>query len=175
MADEPQFESVVTDEMRQVIGVEGPPSTHELTTTSVRMFARAVGYSDPAFFDAAEAKQRGYRNLPAPPGYLGTPIFDPRHNDPTFGGPRDGGPRLRSPYTLVLNGGTEVEYTGLDICAGDRLTARTKMAHLTERYSAALGGPMLIQVSETTFTNQDGKVVAITRNTGISYGPKRED
>ena len=69
----------------------------------------------------------------------------------------------------MLNGGTDIEYTGEQICAGDTLTSATALASLQERWSGALGVPMLIQVSETTYTNQDGRVVAISRGTGISY------
>ena len=167
MADQ-QFESVITDEMRAMIGVKGEETVSELTTTSVRMFARSVGYVDPAFYDEGVARERGYRGLPAPPGYLGTPIFNPAESDPTFGGRRGAG-GFRSPYPLVLNGGTDIEYTGEQICAGDTLTSSTALASLNERWSGALGVPMLIQVSETTYTNQDGKVVAISRGTGISY------
>ena len=163
-----EFESVVTDEMRALIGVNGPETISELTTTSVRMFARSVGYVDPVFYDEAEAHERGFRSLPAPPGYLGTPIYNPADSDPTFGGRRGGG-GFRSPYPLVLNGGTDIEYTGEQICAGDTLTSSTALASLNERWSGALGVPMLIQVSETTYTNQDGKVVAYSRGTGISY------
>ncbi|MEE9278163.1 MAG: MaoC family dehydratase N-terminal domain-containing protein [Dehalococcoidia bacterium] len=175
MADESRFQSVITDEMRAKIGVEGEPQTHEVTTTGVRMFARAVGYDDPVYYDREVARAQGYRDLPAPPGFLGAPIFDPRESDPTFGVRRSSGPGVRSPYKLVLNGGTDVEYFDEGICAGDVLTARSKLDSLTERYSAALGGPMLIQVTATTYKNQDGKVVAVVRGTGISYGPKRDD
>ncbi len=167
MADQ-QFESVITDEMRDLIGKKGPETISELTTTSVRMFARSVGYVDPAFYDEAVARERGFRSLPAPPGYLGTPIYNPADSDPTFGGRRGGG-GFRSPYPLVLNGGTDIEYTGEQICAGDTLTSATALASLNERWSGALGVPMLIQVSETTYTNQHGAVVAISRGTGISY------
>ncbi|MYB22092.1 MAG: MaoC family dehydratase [Chloroflexi bacterium] len=167
MADQ-EFESAITDEMRALIGVKGPETISELTTTSVRMFARSVGYVDPAFYDEAVARERGFRSLPAPPGYLGTPIYNPAESDPTFGGRRGGG-GFRSPYPLVLNGGTDIEYTGEQICAGDTLTSATALASLNERWSGALGVPMLIQVSETTYTNQNGKVVAISRGTGISY------
>ena len=167
MADD-KFESVITDEMRALIGVKGAETVSELTTTSVRMFARSVGYVDPVFYDEAAARERGFRSLPAPPGYLGTPIFNPADSDPTFGGRRGSG-GFRSPYPLVLNGGTDIEYTGEQICAGDTLTSATALASLNERWSGALGVPMLIQVSETTYTNQDGKVVAISRGTGISY------
>lgn len=174
MADEPQFESVITDEMRAQIGVERAPVVHEVTSTSVRMFARAVGYDDPVYYDREEARKRGYRDLPVPPGYLGTPIFNPAGSDPTFGAPRGSQPGVRSPYKLVLNGGTDVQYLNDDICAGDVLTATAKLESLTERYSAALGGPMLIQVTATTCKNDAGTVVAVMRGTGISYGPKRD-
>ena len=167
MADDAQYESVITDEMRAMIGVEGGSTTSELTTTSVRMFARSVGYVDPVFYDIDAATQRGYRGLPAPPGYLGTPVYNPAESDPTFGGRRGQG--FRSPYPLVLNGGTDVEYFDEQICSGDVLTSATKLESLSERWSGALGVPMLIQVSATTYRNQDGKTVAIMRGTGISY------
>lgn len=174
MADEPEFESVLTDEMRALIGQPGEPVLSEVTTTSVRMFARAVGYEDPVFYEQEEARRRGFRDLPAPPGYLGTPIFNPATSDATSGQPRSTRVGFRSPYKLVLNGGTDVEYTGVPICAGDTLTGVSRLESLTERYSPALAGPMLVQVSATTYTNQNGEEVATVRGTGLSYGPKRE-
>ena len=175
MAETPEFESVVTDEMRAQIGVPREPVVCEVTTTGVRMFARAVGYTDAVYYDRAEAQRRGLRDLPAPPGYLGTPIFHPATADPTFGAPRATQAGVRSPYTLVLNGGTDVEYTGVDICAGDELTGVARLQSLTERYSPALAGPMLVQVTATTYTNQRGEVVATVRGTGLGYGPRRDD
>ena len=70
-----QFE--ITDEMRSVVGTQSPPWTYEVTTTSIRAFARGVGYTDPVYFDEEAAKAAGYRSLPAPPGYVGTPVFMP--------------------------------------------------------------------------------------------------
>ena len=49
----------ITDAMRAVIGVESPPWTHEVTTTSVRGFARGVGYTDRVYYDEAAAKAAG--------------------------------------------------------------------------------------------------------------------
>ncbi|MHB8576991.1 MAG: FAS1-like dehydratase domain-containing protein, partial [Dehalococcoidia bacterium] len=73
MAEE-SVSTVITQEMRDAIGVESEPSTSEIDKTSVRMFARAVGHTDPVFYDEDEAKRRGYRSLPAPPHYLGTRV-----------------------------------------------------------------------------------------------------
>lgn len=161
-------ESLITDEMRAEIGQESEPWICEVDKTAVRMFARAVGQTDPVFYDEEEAKKAGYRSLPAPPGYLGTPVFDPRTSDPTFGSRRGGkpSPQPSRPLKRVLNGGTEIEYMG-DICAGDVLTARSQISSLEERKGSI--GEMLITTTKTTYTNQDGKVVAVMTGTGIRY------
>ena len=55
-----------------------------------------------------------------------------------------------------------------DLCAGDTLTVVSKLAALDVRSSRSLG-KMLISTTETTYTNQDGKVVAIQRGQAIYY------
>ena len=74
----------ITDAMRAAIGKETAPWTYEVTTTSVRGFARGVGYTDPVYFDVEAARRAGYRHLPAPPTYLGTPVFIPGQSSDTF-------------------------------------------------------------------------------------------
>jgi acyl dehydratase len=161
-------ESLITDEMRAEIGKESEPWICEVDKTAVRMFARAVGHTDPVFYDEEAAKAAGYRSLPAPPGYLGTPVFDPRYSDSTFGGRRGGGPgpQPRRPLRRVLNGGTEIEYFD-DICAGDVLTATSHLSALEERKGSI--GEMLISTNKTVYKNQQGKVVAVFTGTGIRY------
>jgi acyl dehydratase len=151
-------QSVVTDEMRAQIGVESEPWTVEVDKTSVRMFARAVGYTDPIFYDEDFARSKGYRSLPAPPHYLGTPVFNPS-------APARRGPQLNIPYRRNLNGGTDIEYFDT-IVAGDILTATSKLTDLEE--TSGRLGPMLIVRNETVY-RRDGKVVAIQRGTGIRY------
>lgn len=159
--------SVITDEMRAAVGVEGPPMVLEVEKTNCRMFARAVGHKDPIFYDEAAAKARGYRSIVAPPGFLGTPIFNP---GASAGVPGEmGGRRFSVPYKRVLNGGTEYEYFPENdvICAGDTITARSKIAGFEETTGSL--GPMLITRRETTYTNQHGKVVAKMYGTVIQY------
>lgn len=172
MADD---ESLITDEMRATIGKRGDVTISEVDKLQVRMFARSVGHVDPIYYDEDAAKAAGYRSLPCPPGYLGTPIYDPRYNDPTFGGRRGGGggpmggagPQPRRQLKRILNGGTEIEYFD-DICAGDVLESVGYVSDIQERKGGI--GEMLITTSKTEYKRQsDGKVVAIMTGTGIRY------
>ncbi len=160
-----QFE--LTDAMRAAVGVPTPPWPLEVTTTSVRAFARGVGYTDPVYFDVAAARKAGYRSLPAPPTYLGTPVFIPGQSDDTFSAPRSGRPAIQHGLKGLLDGGTETEYFDA-ICAGDTLTIVAQITALDVRSSPTLG-KMLIATTESTFTNQDGKVVARQRGQAIYY------
>ena len=157
----------LTDQMRAAIGNESPAWTYEVTTTSVRAFARGVGYTDPVYYDVAAAKQAGYRSLPAPPTYLGTPVFLPGRSSDTFSGPVSSRRGLQHGLKGLLDGGTETTYFG-DICAGDTLTVVSKIAALDVRVSPSLG-KMLLMTTETTYTNQLGQRVAQQRGQAIFY------
>ncbi len=153
--------SVVSDEMRALLGVEGPETTLEVTSTGCRLFARAVGHTDAAFYDRDVARSRGYRDLLAPPGFLGTPVYRPGMRDDV-----DRGPGLKLPYKRVLNGGTTYEYVE-PVCAGDVLTSRSRICDFQEREGSI--GPMLIVYRETTYRRPGGEVVARVRGNVIHY------
>ena len=157
----------LTDEMKSKIGWESASWTYEVTTTSVRAFARGVGYTDPVYFDIEAAKKAGYRNLPAPPSYLGTAVFIPGKSDDTFSGPPGSFPDVKHGLTGLLDGGTETEYFDT-ICAGDILTGIGRLAALDVKESKNLG-KMLVMSSEMIMKNQQGKVVAIQRGQAIFY------
>jgi hypothetical protein len=158
----------LTDEMKAVVGVESDPWPVELTTTSVRAFARGVGYTDAKYYDLDTAKGEGYDTLPAPPCYLGTPVFIPGKSDATFSGPRNTGPGLKHGLKGLLDGGTEVVYER-PLKAGDRLFMRSKVSNLEVKESKGLG-KMLVVTSEQTFTEQDsGEVVMRTFAQAIYY------
>jgi len=149
----------LTDEMKAAVGQETGRTTYEVTTQGSRTFARAVGYTDEKYYDEAAAKTLGYTGLPAAPGFLGMPVFNPK------GGAR--AETFKNPFTRRLNGGTEVEPIE-QVYGGDVLEAVSRITSL--ELAAGRLGQMLIQSSETVYTREsDGTVVAKTRCTGISY------
>ncbi len=151
----------LTDEMKAAIGRPGPATTYEVTTLGIRTFGRAVGYKNPIYFDEAAAKAKGHRGLVAPPGYLGMPVFDPNRQEAARR------PDFQTPFKRNLNGGTEVEPIE-HVYAGDVLDAVTTLTNL--ELTRGRLGQMLVRTSETVYTRKsDGKVVAKTRGTGLSY------
>jgi hypothetical protein len=158
-----EVETLITDEMRNSVGVESEPTTLEVDRTGIRMFARAVQHVDQVFYDVAYAQSKGHRDIIAPPGYFGTPIYNP--TNPVRGpGTQLGahGKPLRG-----LNGGSEFEFTGVDICAGDTITAVSKVVSVSERKASL--GMMVITRRETTYTNQLGEVVGRSYGTSLAY------
>lgn len=154
-----QETSLITDEIRSYIGRESPPYVVEVDKTAVRMFARAVGHTDPIFYDEEHARSMGHRSLVAPPGFLGHAPWRPK----------DPGVPLRLPPLPVkrrLAGGNEVEYFAT-VCAGDTLTATVRIKDISERMGSA--GPMVFITLETDYVNQLGELAAQSRLTLIRY------
>jgi hypothetical protein len=157
---EPEW--LITDEMRAEVGVERDPQRYEVEKAPIRMYARAVGYTDAIFWDEAAAKAAGHRGLVAPPGFFGFRIPN---------GPEDytgSGNSIVAPtaggHTLAgLNAGQRFVLTpGVTICAGDVLTSTSKLVSI--RQTTTSRGPAIITEHERTYTNQLGEIVA--RNFG---------
>jgi acyl dehydratase len=160
-------ETLITDEMRAAIGRESEPITIEVDRHAIRMFARAVGHTDLIYYDEDYAKSKGHRSLVCPPGFVGHAIHSPNKPSGIIGSSVTRAPEIRVQFKGVLNGGTEFEYYGEDVCAGDVLSGRSKLVDLRERAGAM--GKMLLAVTETNYTNQQGKLVASQRGTAIMY------
>ena len=156
--------SVITDEMRSLIGVESKSSVYEIQKEPIRRWAEAIGDDNTLYHDEEYASKSRFGGIIAPPGMIGNYYFPVK-----VGGPP---PQVKSPFWRRLNGGNEFEFFK-PVQAGDVLTSTTKLVDLQERQGRPGIGRMLIQISETTYKNQKGEVVVKTRNTGITYeGPK---
>ncbi|GFG50498.1 hypothetical protein CQY20_23665 [Mycolicibacterium agri] len=152
--------SLLTDEIKALVGRSWPAVVYEVERTGIRAWARAVGYVDPVFYDESVARARGYPGLPAPPGYLGVPRFRPGEPEP--------GPPIRGLHPDLqrsVNGGTEVEYRAM-VFADDELVASPVIVDVKEREGSL--GQMLIFTRKVRFSRQSELVATLTA-TVINY------
>jgi hypothetical protein len=156
-----QQASLINDDARAAVGRESEPVAYEVDNLGCRQFARAAGYTDLIYYDEEHARSKGYRGIVAPFGFLGHPVFIPGK---TVRGMES--LNIDIPLKRILNGGTGIEYFA-EVCAGDRLTATTKITDIQEREGKM--GPMVIVNSETTFKDASGRRVAVQRGTLIRY------
>jgi acyl dehydratase len=149
-------ESVITQQMRDAIGVESEPATYDVERGAILKFAQAIGDTNPLFNDEAAARKTRYGGLIAPPTFLRSMSAGPMKAD------------VKSPYPAALDGGSEWEYFE-PVRPGDRITVTLKIADMFERPGRL--GNMLFIIRETKYVNQFGQTVALQRGTGISYKP----
>jgi acyl dehydratase len=132
--------------------VESAPISYEVEKGAIRKFAEAIGDEDLIYHDERAAQAAGFKTLVAPPTFLCT--FRAQEL-----------PDLKMQFGRVrLNGGNEYEYYQ-PIYAGDTITITANYAAVTERTGRT--GNMVFVITELTFKNQRGEVVAKGRNTGI--------
>ena len=172
--------SVVNDEIRSYIGLEGEAITSPtpLSEDTLRRFVQAVMETDPVHWDPEVAAASKYRTVVATPlqpihafvRAAGTPDpADALSDDPDWDGiPRDQGrrglPPVPVPLSRMLNGGTDAQFFQL-ARIGDVVTARSRYADIVEKQGKS--GPMVIIKQETTYTNQDGDVLAVVTTSAI--------
>lgn len=180
----------LTEEVRALIGVEAekveasPPWGIE--REGLRIFTNAIMDPDPRYWDDEFAATTKFGGIVTPPIYCsyigrktlaGTPdpitrAFAENPNSDGIGGVREGRedlkgqlPSLPTPLKRILNAGNEIEvyaYPSL----GDRIFSQAKYHDIKGRVTKD-GTPMLIVTTQTTFTNQDGQVLCILRQSGI--------
>lgn len=148
----------------------------------LRRFTQALMDPDPRSWDEEFAKSTRYGEI-VTPGIFATyldrthpsaddPVTRAFKNNPVsdgIGGMDTGRPGQLPPLPTelvrVLNAGNEIEvlrYPSL----GDRVFSQTKLANVVER-TGRDGNHMLIVTNETTFTNQNGEVLCISRASSI--------
>ena len=130
-------------------------------------FALAADDRNPIYFDEAAAQAAGYRTLVVPPTLLAWGLMPPRPLDDLRG---DGlykglGPPVRLNVERAMAGGESWQLLA-PIHVEDTITAETRLLSLEEKTGRS--GPFVLQTAETTFTNQDGVVVARQQAHGIA-------
>ena len=147
-------ESIITEELRNMVGVAAEPEVFEVEKGHIRRFAKAVGDPNPLWQDEAYARKSRYGGIISPPMFLqdeGKNKFADRLME------------IISPRGF-LNGGLDIEFYK-PMIPGDMITTQAKLSDLYEKQGKT--GKLLFMVIEVTFTNQQGELVSISRNTFI--------
>lgn len=162
-------ESLIPPEAKALIGAEtGPTTGYPVFEHEIRRFCYAVDDLNPLYIDPEYAAKTKHGGIIAPPMFLSIPFasdvpLSELNKDGTS--KRRGG--IRPPIKLerVMAGGVEVEFLQA-VRPGDVLTRNTKLVDIYQREGRS--GPLVFTVTETTYTNQRGEIVAVERNTSIA-------
>ena len=178
-----QTESALTPEVRAMIGVAGEvvESWGLVDTEYLRRFTQAVMDPDPRYWDEEFAKKSRYGEIITPPimvSYMSSRIppsqedaitkaFEENPMSDGIGSVKRPGelPPIPTDLVRVLNAGNELEiYQYPSI--GDKIFFQNKYSDIRERVGRD-GKAFLIITRETTYKNQNGNILCITRASGI--------
>ena len=157
---------MLSEEVMKLIGQSDEVVIMEVEKGAIKKHADAVGDRNPLYWDDEYAKKSRYGSIIAPPGFFGWPT--------SWTGPMPGFSGFRQKimdaiakegYPRILDGGIEYDFF-YPVYAGDTLASLTKLKDVYER--DVKNGKMVLSISETTLTNQNGTVVAKIRQTIIS-------
>ena len=117
----------------------------------LRFFAKAIGETNPVYFDESAARDAGHPGLPLPPTFLFSLEFE--QPDSSW---RD---EIGIELPRILHGEQSFTYHRLAY-AGDVLLFESRLADIYEKR----GGALEFVVRETRVTNQRGEHVAALRS-----------
>lgn len=150
-------EAVVTEEIRQVIGVESAPVVFEIEKGWLKRFADAIDDPNPLWQDERHARKTRYGTIVAPPTFVAA-LRD-------FGW-LEGLMKLKCPLKRVLAGKNDIEFYG-PIRQGDTIIVTHKLTDAKEQQGKS--GKMLELQYEVIYKNQLGDTVARLRNSLMRY------
>ncbi len=133
---------------RSFIGYRTQPFDAEVEKGRLRLYAKAIGETDPVYSDETAARAAGYRSLPVPPMFL----FCLEMERPD---PYDWFKALDIPLGKVLHGEQSFAYHRT-ACAGDVLTFESVVTDIYDKKDGAL--EFLVQHNRVS--NQGGETVA---------------
>lgn len=149
-----------TDWDKSVVGVEVEAGTFAVTREQIAAFVAAVGETNPLYTDDEAARAQGYRGMIAPPTFCG--IF-----------------RVRAGLDAKVTYGNNGFHAGQHfdffepIYVGDVITAKQKVADIYAKTGRT--GTMVFAVRDTTFYNQEGRLVAHIENSSVRRFVQRGD
>ena len=163
MADE-----LIPPEAKAMVGTILQTRSGVVYQKEFQRFAAAVNDLNPIYFDEEAAKAQGYKTTPAPLLFLtqalqGVTRLDELVKDGVPGG--GGGTQVPLNVHRKMAGGEEYDFIE-PVYPGDTITAESKLASVEEK--TGLSGAFVLVTRETTYTNQDGVIVARSRMSMIA-------
>ena len=144
---------------RKSIGLKSPPFDAEVEKGRLRLFAKAIGETNPIYSDETAAQDAGYRSILMPPTFL----FCLEMEQPD---PYQWFRELGIPLPRALHGGQSFQYHEA-ACAGDVMTFNSEIMDVYAKKNGALE----FVVQDVTITNQNSAAVAeFTRTLAIRNG-----
>ncbi len=139
------------------IGRRFPPASGKVEQAAISAFARAIGETNPIYFETTAARAAGFRAIPAPPTF----IFCIKYQAATPVAVLEA-LGINGQAGDLLHAEQNFEYFK-PVCAGDTLTFSEHVADIYEKK----GGALLFIVLETSVTNQSGELVAKISHTEV--------
>ena len=159
-------DSSIPEEIKALIGTERVYTGKErLGKGTIKRFADAIGDRNPLYWDDDYARNSRYGGVVAPPGFFGWPTRW-KGATPTVSILREEMMKTitQEGYGRLLDGGIEYDFIR-PVRAGDTLAVLPRIKDIYERESKS--GTMILSIIETTYTNQNGDLVARARSTMI--------
>ena len=151
---------MVPDSLKQYIGKVDPPHLREVEKGAIRRYADAVGDNNPLYYDEEYAKNSRYGCIIAPPGFFGWAKKTISSSEGLIGLI---GAMIEAGYAGILDGGMAYDFF-LPVRAGDTLVGSPKVADIALKEGKT---KMMILRFETSYTNQNGDIVAKSYQTLI--------
>lgn len=147
--------TAAVEELSKHIGEEGPPVTVEIEAGAIRKFARAIGETNPLYFDKEYASKTRFGGMIAPPTFVAA-----------LKAPGPDLPRMDIPLKRVLHTDDVIEHFQ-PIRPGDVITVVAQLTAVFEKNGKS--GPMLFETITRRMTNQKGELAATVAMTSVRY------
>jgi acyl dehydratase len=167
-------EAIITPELRNWIGHEGPITRLEIMSASdVRRYVDATGDTNPLWLDDDFARSAGYQNRLLPPTLVGWVPFSMREGDSASGADATDLRRqlpLPEGYTNVRNAGSETEWLQ-PAYVGEQLSTQSRIVDIVARQGRAGLGIYITQ--DEQILNSQEEIVMRRRHTVAMFPAKK--
>lgn len=165
---------MLPEAVTKFIGASSGTTVFEVEKGAIKKFADAVDDPNPLYWNQEYARNSRYGSLIAPPGFFGWPVHLAKGQTFLRSAKQEGtesekkgeltAELAKAGYPRNLDGGIEYEFFA-PVRAGDILCGSSRIKDISEKKGAT--GTLIFVITETTYTNQNGILVAQVLATAI--------